>query len=107
MEVTIFAKKKTTQDGKKNFFTYFTTLKKKDGTEITTEVKFRESCGAPNGDSCPMNIMFDKSDANFTEKPVTYTDNEGVEKDAISRKLWISNWVEGSPYVDHSMDDFE
>lgn len=106
MEVTIFAKKKTTKEGK-GFYTYFTNLKKKDGTEITTEVKFRESCGQPSGENCPMNIMFDKQDANFTEKPITYTDAEGVEKDAISRKLWISNWIEGSPYEDHSMDDFE
>ena len=106
MQLTIFAKKKTTKEGKA-FFTYFTTLKKKDGTELTTEVKFRESCGSPSGDSCPMNIEVDKSDCNFTEKPVTYTTQDGEEKDAISRKLWIANWIEGEPYVDHSMDDFE
>lgn len=105
MEQTIFAKQRTSKEGNK-FYTYFTTLKKADGTEITTEVKFKEECGAPDGKACPMNIKFDKADANFSEKTVTYTDANGEEQEAIRRKLWISKWTEGEEYVDTSMDDF-
>lgn len=107
MQVTIFSKKRTTEDGKKTFFSYFTKLKKKGGEEITTQVKFREECGQPKGDECPINIMFDKNDANFTEKNITYKDKDGNEKDAVERVLWIKSWIEGEPYVDTSMDDFE
>ena len=106
MQQTIFAKQRTSKEGNK-FYTYFTTLKKNDGTELTTQVKFKEECGNPEGAKCPMNIVFDKEDANFTEKNVTYKDAEGVEQEALRRTLWISKWSEGEPYVDHSMDDFE
>lgn len=105
MQVTVFAKQKSTKEGK-TFYTYFATLKKKDGSELVTELKFKELAGSPKGEQCPMNIVFDKTDANFTERPVTY-EKDGEEKDAITRKLWIRKWEEGEPYVDHSMDDFE
>lgn len=106
MELTIFAKKRKTKDGK-DFTSYFTKLTKKSGEEITTSVKFREDCGAPKREQCPMNIIVDKGNANFVEKGVTYTDAEGVEKDAIDRTLWIAFWEEGTPYVDKSLDDFD
>ena len=98
MELTVFAKNRTTKEGKP-FQTYFSKLTKKDGTEITTELKFRDECGAPK--KFPCNIIVEKQDCNLAEKPVTY------EKDAIQRRLWISKWSEGSEYVDHSLDDFD
>lgn len=103
MNLTVFAKSRTTKEGKP-FNTYFTKLTKKDGTEITTELKFREECGAPK--NFPCNIIVDKRDANFVEKEITYEKN-GEEQDALQRRLWISNWKDGEPYVDHSLDDFE
>lgn len=106
MKLVIFAKNRTTKDGKKNFYSYFTKLTRKDGEEITTSVKFREECGAPDGKKCPMNIIVNKSDCNFVEKGITYTDDDGLTKDGIDRTLWISNWSVGEPYVDESLDGF-
>ena len=105
MELTIFAKKRVSKEGK-DFTTYFTKLTKVDGEEITTTVKFREECGAPKREQCPMNIVADKTDCNFVEKGVTYKDSEGNDKEAIERVLWISKWTEGEKYVDTSMDAF-
>ena len=45
LELTIFAKKRTSKDGKKTFFTYFTTM---PGRDKANKVKFREECGAPD-----------------------------------------------------------
>ena len=92
MELTIFAKSKTTKEGKP-FNTYFAKMTKKDGTELTTEVKFREECGAPK--KCPCNIIVDKKDANLAEKTISY-EKDGVEKEAIQRRLWVSAWKEGA-----------
>lgn len=103
MELTVFAKNRTTKEGKP-FQTYFSKLTKKDGTEMTTELKFRDECGAPK--KFPCNIIVEKQDCNLAEKPVTY-EKDGVETDAIQRRLWISAWTEGSEYVDHSLDDFD
>ena len=106
MQVAIFSRKAQTKEGR-TFYTYFGKLTKKDGTEVSANFKFRESCGAPEGARCPMNIVFDKSDANYSEKQETYTDTEGVEKEVTRKTVWISKWSEGEPYVDNSMDDFE
>ena len=106
MQVAIFSRKGTSKDGRQ-FYTYFGKMTKKDGTEVTANFKFRESCGAPEGARCPINIVFDKSSANYTEKQETYTDKEGVEREVTRKTVWISSWTEGEPYVDNSMDDFE
>ena len=67
--------------------------------------KFREDCGQPKAEDCPMIIEFDKTDANIAER--TYT-REDTGDDAVAYTLWISNWKKSSEeYVDHSMDDFE
>lgn len=105
MRVAIFSRKQTSTSGSQ-FYTYFGKLTKKDGTEITANFKFREACGSPEGAKCPMNIVFDKEHANFSEKQETYTDKEGVEREIIRQTVWISEWTEGEPYVDNSMDDF-
>ena len=103
MELTVFAKNRTTKEGKP-FQTYFSKLTKKDGTEITTELKFRDECGAPK--KFPCNIIVEKQDCNFAEKEVTYEKDDVMEV-ALQRRLWISNWTEGSEYVDHSLDEFD
>ena len=107
MEKTIFAKKRTSNDGK-TFYNYFTKLTKKDGTEVVVQVKFRDECGSPVGANCPMNITFNKKDANYTEKEETYTDSKTQEEKVTTRRImWVSAWTEGTPYVDTSMDEFE
>ena len=101
MELTIFAKKKKAKSGKE-FYTYLTTLTRKDGTEDMLEVKFREECGAPK--NCPCNIAVEKSDINISKKNITREDTgELIEV----RKLWVSAWSEGSPYEDKSLDDYD
>ena len=105
MEKTIFGKKRTTKEGKP-FTTYITKMTRKDGEEITVQVKFREECGVPK--TLPCNIVFDKKDANYSEKIEKYVDEKTQEeKETVRRILWIQNWEEGSEYVDTSMDDFE
>ena len=108
MKVAIFAKKRTTRDGKP-FTSYVTRLMKKDGESIACGVRFREECGSPKESECPCYIEFDKSDANMTEKTIEITDPETNEiRDVTSRTLWITNWTTSpEKYVDHSLDDFE
>ena len=89
MEITVFAKKKQTKTGKV-FFTYLTTLKKKDGTEDKMEVKFREEAGIP--DSFPCNLVINREDT-----------GEVFE----TRTLWVTKWTQGTPYIDTSLDDYD
>ena len=54
-----------------------------------------------------MNIEFEKVDANYREKVERYNDaTTGEEKETTRRVLWISNWSEGEPFIDTSMDEF-
>ena len=103
MKINVFGKKRTTEDGKK-FYTYLTKLSKKDGTEVTTQVKFREECGNPK--KVPCTIEFDKKNANYSETDDYYIDENDVEVPFVRRELWITNYTE-SDYIDTSMDDFE
>ena len=103
MELTIYAKKRQTLDGKKTFFNYLTTLTKKDGSELKCAVKFRESCGNPKPEECPKNILVDKKDANLTHKELTLETGEVY----TVYTLWVSAWKPGKAYVDHSLDDFD
>lgn len=106
MQITVFAKKRTTKEGKL-FYNYLGKLKKKDGEEITAQIKFREECGNPKADQCPMNIIVEKENCNFSTKKVEVNDEEGSTKTYIRNELWVSDWSKGEEYVDHSMDDFE
>lgn len=108
MEKTIFAKKRTNKEGK-TFYTYLTKLHKKSTDEdVTVQVKFREDCGAPKGDSCPCNIIFNPEDGNYSEKNEQIVNEEtGEVKEITSRVMWINKWSEGSQYVDESLNDFE
>ncbi len=106
MKVTIFAKKRTMEkDGKvKIFYNFLTTMRRKDGEDITATVKFRDECGEPKPETCPINIEFDKKNANLA--PRKYVNEEGEEKTAWT--LWLSAWKNSDDvYVDHSLDDFE
>lgn len=97
LELTIFAKKRTSKDGKKTFFTYFTTM---PGRDKANKVKFREECGAPD---CPANIVLRKGDCNMSKE--TYTDEVTGEAKAAD-VLWVSKWEKGKPYEDKSMDEW-
>ena len=103
MEITIYAKKRNTTDGKK-FYSYLSTLTRKDGTKQMVSVKFRDDAGNPKPENCPMNIKFDKGNANMTTKEFTREDTGEI---AVSYTLWVSAWEPGAPFVDHSLDDFE
>lgn len=102
MEITIFAKKRTTTDGKP-FYGYLSKLKRKDGTELAVSVKFREDCGSPKAEKCPMNIIVDKTKANLTSSEYVREDTGEI---AISNTLWVSAWTVGAPYIDTSLDEF-
>lgn len=104
MNVVIFAKKMQTKDGKKTFYNYIGTLKKKDGSEDTVSVKFREECGAPDPKNCPCNITVEKDRANISTRDFIREDTGEV---ITVNTLWVNAWTEGAPYVDHSLDDYE
>ena len=101
MELTIFAKNRTSKDGKP-FTAYVTKLTRKDGTTLSCSVKFREECGAPKKERCPINIIIEQKDANLADH--TYIDNAGELKTGYT--LWVAAWKEGAVYEDHSLDDF-
>lgn len=103
MEVTVFAKKRTTAEGK-IFHTYLATLKKKNGESQTVAVKFRDDAGKPKPENCPINIVFEKKNANLVDRDRIREDTGELVK---SYTLWVSEWKQGTPYVDHSLDDFD
>ena len=104
MKVTVFAKKRKTHDGR-SFISYIGKLAKKDGSELTASIKFREDCGSPKAEDCPMIIEFTKDNANLSTR--NYTDAQTGET-KISYELWVSDWFASSEvYVDHSLDEFE
>ena len=103
MEITIYAKKRKNSEGN-SFFSYLTMLTRKDGTKQTVSVKFREKCGNPKPEQCPMNVKFDKGDANMSTSEFIREDTGEV---GTSYTLWVSAWEPGAPFVDHSFDDFE
>lgn len=104
MKIVIFGKKMTTNDGKKTFFSYFSTLVKKDGSELKCKVKFRKEAGYPL--NLPCIIEFDKKDANLVDEKYFVTDANGVEVKLISKVLWVSKFKE-TEYVDNQLEDFE
>lgn len=109
MELTIFAKRKEANGTK--YALYSTSLKRKDGTEDRVSVKFREECGKPDYKKCPCNIIVEKKNMNLAHGPRRnkdgdfITDENGEVIDFTT--LWISEWKEGSKYVDHSLDDYD
>ena len=103
MKINLFGKKRTTRDGKKTFITYFSTLTKKDGTEMKVNVKLREDAGQPV--NLPCVIEFEKQDANLSDE--TYEKEvDGVKVKESKKVLWINKFLEHE-YIDKSLDDFE
>ena len=103
MEITIYAKKRHAVEGK-TFYSYLSTLTRKDGTNQTVSVKFRDDAGNPKPENCPMNIKFDRGTANMTARAFTRRDTGAT---GSSYPLWVSRWEQSAPFVDHSLDDFE
>lgn len=102
MEITIYAKKRSTTEGK-TFYSYLSRLPRKDGTELTVSVKFRDEAGNPKPEKCPMNIQFNKRDANLAKHEFV---REDTGECGMSYTLWISAWEQGTEFVDHSLDEF-
>ena len=104
MQLTIFAKRGQSKDGK-NFNIYLGRLVNKNtGEDVNVRVKFREDAGQPKPERCPMNIIVDKKNANFTTKELQ---NEETGQTIVSNTLWVTDWKKGAEYVDHSMDEFD
>lgn len=101
MEITIFAKNCRTSEGRM-FTKYVTRLTKKDGTVIPAQVKIPEE-KRPYPAECPMNIIIEKGKANLSEKHYVH---EGTGEMRSRYELWVQDYTKGSPYVDHSLDDF-
>ena len=102
MKITVFAKKRTTKDGKA-FHVFLTKLKRKDGTELTTSVMFPDEL-KPKAEECPLNIEFDKGSANLDHKTEVTADGEVYERNT----LWIKKFERSKEkYIDKSLDDFE
>lgn len=104
MLVTVFARKKKSREGKE-FTAYSGRLTNKSGEQINVSIRFRQECGSPKAADCPLNIEFDKADANLVQE--TYV-REDTGEDATAYKLWIQAWKESEiVYRDTSLDDFE
>ena len=104
MQIAIFAKKRTTREGK-TFYQFLTTLTRHDGTTETMRVAFRDVDGnaQPKPETCPRNIVVERDNANIAT--TRYTDNETGE--VKQRKtLWVTHWEPGEEYVDHSLDEY-
>lgn len=102
MELSIFAKKITTSDGKRAFYKYLSTLTTKEGEQQGVRVCFTDECPAPKAEDCPCNIVVKKEDCNVSKRQ--YKDKNG--NDRIARTLWVGSWTQGEPYVDTSLDDY-
>ena len=103
MQITIFAKKRQTKEGK-TFYNYLSTLVSRDGRETPVQVKFRDVAGQPRPENCPCNIIVDKADANLSVREYTDTNTAEIRQ---SKTLWVSAWENGPEYVDHSLDDYD
>lgn len=109
MEIAIFAKRLQSTDGR-IFYKYLSTLKKKDGTELKVQIKFRQDCGNPKGEECPMNILVERDHANlsFERYSASETNPETGEVTITEKQvpvLWVNAWKKGKVYVDHSLDE--
>ena len=98
MKVTVFGKSKNNKDNKA-FTAYSGRLTRKDGSELSVGIKFRQPCVGPKKEDCPVNIIFDKADANLSQR-------YDSERDTMYYTLWVSKYQLGEPYEDHSLDDF-
>lgn len=104
MKTTVFAKKVKTNDGK-SFFTFVTSLEKKDGSKQYMNVMYSGDDKNKKFDSedCPVVIKFDRNNANIST--TTYTTKDGEERKRYT--LWLKDYtVSEEKFVDHSLDEF-
>lgn len=100
-QITIFAKKRNTKEGRE-FTSYLTRLKRKDGTEQTMSVKFKND--GPDLMDCPCNIEVERADMNISTRK--YELDDGSE--TIGYTLWVKAWTDSKEqWIDSSLDDFE
>lgn len=105
MKITIFAKRQQTKgENPRTFYNYLSTLVSRDGFETPVQVKFRDEAGQPKPEKCPINIIVDKGDANLVKRQYTIEETGEIR---TAHTLWVAKWVEGEPYVDHSLDDYD
>lgn len=100
MKTTVFAKKRTTKEGRP-FYTYSGRLTRKDGEQVVVSIKFGKDVKIP--DTFPCNIDVAKESARYSEKKGVTTEG----KEYTDRTLWVNAYTMGEPYVDNSCDDFE
>ena len=102
MKITLFAKKRQTNEEKpRTFFTYLTKLINADGEVLTVEVKFSD-CDAPK--EFPCNIEIDKNKSNLATKSEVSEDG----KEYTRRVLWVKAYdMSKEKYVDTSLDGIE
>lgn len=111
MKITIYAKKRSTKEGK-TFHVFLSKLTAKNGDEIPVTVHFKQSSGLPNPDKCPCVIEFDRTTANLSKKEkhfarVDVVTGEKVETITIDNQLWLSEFtVCDGEYKDTSLDEF-
>ena len=109
MIIPIFAKKGTRKADGGTFYSFITTLIKKDGTQVKASVHFRRTAKTPDPNECPMMISFDRKNANFVvrefDKSIE-TDSGTETKHIVDQRLWLSDWAAAGEYVDTSLDDF-
>lgn len=99
MKITVFAKSRQTESGKK-FYVYVSRLRKNDGTEFPVKVNFKDD-NVPK--EFPIIINVDKKDANLSTK--TYVD-EATGDVKETKTLWVTSWTSTDEvFVDHSLDD--
>lgn len=103
MRIDVFAAKRHTKEGKA-FFSYIGRLLKNDGEVIPVQVKFRESCGTPDGNACPITIIADKNDCNLSKKTITATNEQNEQVTKTVYTLWVTKYTTEA-YIDHSLDD--
>lgn len=104
MEITVFAKKAKSREGRE-FYRFLSTLvNKSTGEEVTCSVKFAGDTSL-DPKKCPCIITADKKDCNMAKKHV----RDAESGDSVTYyTLWIKKWSQSDKeYIDHSLDDFE
>ena len=102
MKITVYAKKRSTKDGK-TFYTYISKLPKKDGSTVTASVMFPED-NKPKPDACPCNIEFKHENANLDRKTDVAEDGNVYERNT----LWLKKFeFSAEKFVDTSLNEFE
>ena len=104
MRINVFAKARTTRDGKP-FTAYVGRLTNSTtGESVTVGIRFRQDCGAPRMDDCPCVVEVEKKHANLDTREIINPETGDI---TISRTLWVNAWEMVGEYEDHSLDDYE